>query len=126
MFFSTQYCAGVENFQCVPRDETPNGSCENLQRKLRTLGKDLEKYKQGCQEKYSVTDASTSNNTIKTVLIVMCVIVFLVAVILLFLFVRVWIQLRRIRQANADKDVGHELKTPSKIQSVIHQNTTAI
>ncbi|KAJ7374300.1 hypothetical protein OS493_007386 [Desmophyllum pertusum] len=42
VFFSTQYCAGVENFQCVPRDETPNGSCENLQRKLRTLGKDLE------------------------------------------------------------------------------------
>ena len=127
MFFSTEYCAGVETFQCVPHNETPTGSCENMQRKLWTLQRALNKSKQACDAEQSVTDASVSNDAIDTVLIVLCVLFFLLAVLFLFLFLRVWLLLRRnpLDNVNARNDVGLELRNKSKKESEIIQNINA-
>lgn len=124
VFFSTEYCAGVENFQCVPHNETPTGSCENLQRKLWTLQQDLEKSKQTCDAKGSVTDATASIDAIDIVLIVLCVLFFLLAGLFLFLFLRAWLLLRRnlLDNVNAQTDVGLELRNKSKKESEIYQN----
>ena len=124
VFFSTEYCAGVENFQCVPHNETPTGSCENMQRKLRTLQQDLEKSKQACEAKRSKTGAAASIDAVDIVLTVLCVLFFLLAVLFLFLFLRVWLLLRRnlLDNVNAQKDFGLELKNKSKKESEIYQN----
>jgi len=122
-----EYCAGVENFQCLPHNETRSGSCENMQQKLRSLQHDLNKSKQACDAERSVTDASVSSDAIDTVLIVLCVLFFLLAVLFLFLFLRVWLLLRRnlVDNGTAQKDVGLELRINSKKDSIIHQNKWA-
>ena len=124
MFFSTEYCAGVEDFQCVPHNETPTGSCESMRQKLRTLQQDLEKRKQACDAKRSKSDAAASIDAVDTVLIVLCVLFFLLAVLFLFLFLRAWLLLRRnlLDNVNAQKDFGLELKNKSKKESEIYQN----
>lgn len=124
VFFSAEYCAGVENFQCVPYNKTPSGSCENMQRKLRTLQQDLEKSKQACDAKRSKTDAAASTDAVDTVLIVLCVLFFLLAVLFLFLFLRVWLLLRRslLDNVKAQKEFGLELRNNSKKESEIYQN----
>ena len=124
MFFSTEYCAGVGNFQCVPHNETPTGSCENIQRKLRTLQQDLEESKQTCDAKRSKTRAAASLDAVDIVLIVLCVLFFLLAALFLSLFLRVWLLLRRnLRDnVNAQKDFGLELKNKSKKESENYQN----
>lgn len=124
VFFSAEYCAGVENFQCVPHNETPTGSCENMQRKLRTLQQDLEKSKQACDGKRSKADAAASIDAVDTVLIVLCVLFFLLAVLFLFLFLRAWLLLRRsvLDNVNGQKDFGLELRNKSQKESEIYQN----
>lgn len=95
-----------------------------MQRRLRTLQQNLEKSKQACDAKRSVTDASASTDAIGIVLIVMCVIFFLLTVLFLFLFLRVWVLLRRKLRNNvkAKKHVEFELRNNSKKENEIHQN----
>ena len=126
VFFSTDYCSSVNDFQCVPHNESETGSCEDMQRTLWTLRQELLKHKKGCDKKSSVTDASTSSNDINTALIVMCVGVFLVAVLLFVLFLRVWLQLRRTQEAKVEKDAGYELKFNPQKDIDIYQNSTTI
>lgn len=126
MFFATDYCVSVDDFQCVPHNDTPTGRCEHMQRKLRNLQQDLKKRKQACDAKSSVTDDSTSNSIIDTVLIVMCVIFSLIAMLFFILFLRAWIRSRRNQSAGTEKIIGSELIINSKKESEIHQNTTVI
>lgn len=126
VLFSTDYCASVKDFQCIPHNKTLTGHCDNIQQRLRTLQEDCEKHKQACHANSSVTDASTSNDIIDIVLIVMCVTFFLIAVLFFFLFLRSRIQLRRNMRADSEKEIGSELKVNSEKQSEVHQNNTAI
>jgi len=96
-----------------------------LQRKLWTLQQDFEKSKQPCDVKRSVTDATASIDAIDIALIVLCVLFFLLAGLFLFLFLRVWLKLRRNRlldNFNPQTDVGFELRSKSKKECEIHQN----
>ena len=69
VFFSSDYCASVKDFQCVPKEE--GGP--------------------------TVTEAETSN-TVRNVLIAVSVVMFVVLVILVVLLVRFCIRLRQKRR----------------------------
>lgn len=109
MFFSTQYCESVKDFQCVLHNESVTESCTNVEQKLRSLEQALAKEKQDCNARStSVTDANTANRGQTTALIVMCVIFFLFAVVLFAFSLRLWFRLRLRRSIYVDKSV--ELK----------------
>ena len=95
-----------------------------MQQKLWTLQQELEKSKQACSAKRSVTDATASIDTTDIVLIVLCVIFFLLALLFLFLFLRLRLPLRRnlLDNVDAQKDVGLELRKKSNKECEIHKN----
>ena len=81
VFFSSDYCASVEDFQCVPKDE----------------------------EGPTVTEAETSN-TVRNVLIAVSVVMFVILVILVVFLVRFCIRLRQRRRKVIpvkEKEVHH-------------------
>ena len=80
VFFSSDFCASVKDFQCVPKEEGP-----------------------------TVTEAET-DNTVRNVLIAVSVIMFVVLVILVVLLVRFCIRLRQRRRKVdpvKEKEVHH-------------------
>lgn len=80
VFFSSDYCASVRDFQCVPKEEDP-----------------------------MVTEAET-NNTVRNVLIAVSVVMFVVLVILVVFLVRFCIRLRQRRRKvipDKEKEVHH-------------------
>jgi len=81
VFFSSDYCASVKDFQCVPKEEDT-----------------------------MITEAETSN-TVRNVLIAVSVVMFVVLVVFVVLLVRFCIRLRQRRKKVApvkeEKEVHH-------------------
>ena len=75
MFFSTDYCESVKDYQCVPKTE----------------------------ESSSVTEAKTSN-TVRNVLIAVSFVMFVVLIILVVLLVRFCIRSRQRRKVDPVKE----------------------
>ena len=76
-----------------------------------------------------MTDASTSNDTLTTVLIVICVIFFLVAVVFVVLFLKLWFRLQRRKLKltyNTDKDDSFEMSGRTKKHTVFHKTPATI
>jgi len=131
VFFSTQYCASVENFQCARHNENLTGRCENIQRRLRSLEQDLRKRKEGCDARTSVTDGDTSSSSgaLTTGLVVVCIIFVLVAVVLFVLSLKLWFRLRQPKLKTVyseDKTVELEMQHQPKKQNLVCKNPATI
>ena len=129
VFYSTQYCASVKDFQCAPHIENMTGSCENIQQKLKNLERKLAKRKQDCNVRTSVEDTNTSNNSFTTVIIVVCVVFSLAVIVLLVISLKLWFRLQQREPKtiyNAEKNAGLEMDYKKKEQSSAFDNSAEI
>lgn len=86
VFFSSQYCEGVKDFQCVPRD---NSTVENFQEKTT-------KQKHSCIRNSAVIAENNNNScdALIPVLVATCGVFFFIAVVLFFICLKLWLHFR--------------------------------
>ena len=103
VFFSSQYCAGVKDSQCVPRD---NSTGENSQEKTT-------EQKDSCNRNSAVmAENNDSCGALIPVLVATCVVFFFVAVVLFVLCLKLWFHFRRCKvkdNVNAENQSQFEL-----------------
>ena len=86
VFFSSQYCEGVKDFQCVPRD---NSAEENFHEKTT-------KQKHSCNRNSAVIAENNNNScdALIPVLVATCGVFFFIAVVLFFICLKLWLHFR--------------------------------
>ena len=86
VFFSSQYCEGIKDFQCVPRD---NNTEENFQEKTT-------KQKHSCIRNSAVIAENNNNScdALIPVLVATCGVFFFIAVVLFFICLKLWLHFR--------------------------------
>ena len=98
VFFSSQYCEGVKDFQCVPRD---NNTVENFQEKTT-------KQKHSCNRNSAViAENNNSCDALIPVLVATCGVFFFIAIVLFFICLKLWFHFRRYK-ARVDVIAGNQ------------------
>ena len=122
VFFSSLYCAGVDNFQCVHHKRIETDSCDSLQQELSAIRKSLAKQGKVRGRDSSVTEKQNQNEALIVGLIVVCVLMFLAAVVLFILFLHVWCRWRRGDRVTTRETHSMKWQTPGKREAEVHNN----
>lgn len=88
VFFSSQYCEGVKDFQCIPHNDSVGKNHEEK----------TTKPKQPCQTNASAADDNDSCDALIPILIGICSLFFFISAILFVFYLKLWFHLRQCKR----------------------------